>query len=513
MDSTNLPSPFIASVSKSISSKPPSSNFCSKFSSHCDPIASSNCLSYCNDDFRSNEIASTSIFHSSPAVHLSTAPNSYTTLGMHNSAPISSSKYALWHTRLGHPHHHALLEVLKLCQIPIPQKPPTDLCFACCLGKSHRLPSTLSNTTFTCPFELVVCDLWGPAPMVSSGGYSYFLTCVDAFSRFVWVFPLKLKSDTLTQFIHFKSMVELQFNCKIKGIQSDGGGEFKPLTKFLAPLGITHRFSCPYTHHQNGIVERKHCHIVETGLALLAHSKLPFKYWDHSFVTAAYLINRLPSASLQNKSPYSILMNKSLDYSSLRAFGCSCFPFLRPYTSHKLSFRSQKCIFLGYSSVHKGYKCLSADGHIYISKDVQFHEARFPYPELFPSSSTLVTSTTSASWFPSASPPIPTFNIPPLQHVSPTASSQPSSSTAESHIAENPPSSIPTQPISPIVSNAGSPSSPMHHSLLLLPCIILHSLIWLRPAPFPLPQTLLTLLLPLMLSLFLPFILSTFILC
>lgn len=82
-------------------------------------------------------------------------------------------------------------------------------------------------------------------------------------------------------------MVELQFNHKIKGAQSDGGGEFKPFTKYLTELGFIHGFTCSYTHHQNGIVERKHRYIVETDLTLLAHSKLPLKYWDHAFVTAA----------------------------------------------------------------------------------------------------------------------------------------------------------------------------------------------------------------------------------
>ncbi|KAI5425875.1 hypothetical protein KIW84_031628 [Lathyrus oleraceus] len=48
--------------------------------------------------------------------------------------------------------------------------------------KSHRLPTSLSTTMYSQPFELVVCDLWGPAPMKSSCGYTYFLTCADAFS-------------------------------------------------------------------------------------------------------------------------------------------------------------------------------------------------------------------------------------------------------------------------------------------------------------------------------------------
>lgn len=373
--------------------------------------------------------------------------------------PISHSKYTLWHTRLGHPHYHALTEVLKLCHIPVPSKPLNDLCTACCLGKSHRLPSSLSSTVYTHPFELVICDLWGPAPVTSSSAYTYFLTCVDAFSRFVWVFPLKLKSDTLTQFVHFKTMVELQFNCTIKTVQSDEGGEFRPFTKYLTTLGISHRFTCPHTHHQNGIVERKHRHIVETGLALLAHSQLPLKFWDHAFVTAAYLINRLPSVSLGNQSPYSKLLHKVPDYSHLRVFGCACFPFLRPYNSHKMDFRSQECVFLGYSSIHKGYKCLSPTGRIYISKDVLFHETKFPYVSLF---SSIASPASKSSSSPLSSCSFPTLSAPhfPLTSVSP-----PNATTSLHHASPN---ALPNTPTATTFSNSAhnTPPAPtsLHHA-------------------------------------------------
>lgn len=292
------------------------SQLCSSSSSlvHCnlstscnsDPrsITLNDCTSPCTDVLSNNKIDSAldSACSQFPEINVAAL----------NALPsISNNKYALWHSRLGHPHHHALTEVLKLCHIPIPSKPSGDLCHACCLGKSHRLHAPLSNTVYNHPFEL--CDLWGPAPEKSSGGFTYFLTCVDAYSRFVWVFPLRLKSDTLPQFIQFKTMVEMQFNCKIKTVQSDGGGEFRPFTKYLQELGIIHRFTCPHTHHQNGLVERKHRHIVETSLALLAQSTLPLKFWDHAFVTAAYLINRLPSPTLGNLSPYFKLLHKHPD--------------------------------------------------------------------------------------------------------------------------------------------------------------------------------------------------------
>lgn len=63
-------------------------------------------------------------------------------------------------------------------------------------------------------------------------------------------------------------------------------------------------------------------------------------------------------------------------------FGCACWPNLRPYNSRKLGFRSKQCIFLGYSSAHKGYKCFHREtGRMYISRDVVFDENKFPFAE------------------------------------------------------------------------------------------------------------------------------------
>ncbi|KAK9135050.1 hypothetical protein Syun_014380 [Stephania yunnanensis] len=82
-------------------------------------------------------------------------------------------------------------------------------------------------------------------------------------------------------------------------------------------------------------------------------------------------------------SPYEKLFHVPPDYSILRVFGCGCFPYLRPYNKHKYQFRSENCVFLGYSSQHKGYKCLSPTGRVYITRNVVFHENDFPYESLF----------------------------------------------------------------------------------------------------------------------------------
>ena len=150
--------------------------------------------------------------------------------------------------------------------------------------------------------------------------------------------------------------------------------------------------SCPHTHQQNGAGERKHRHIVETGLTLLAHASVPFRFWSDAFVTACFLINRIPTRRLHMKSPLEVLLNETPDYSLLKVFGCACWPHLRPYNKHKLEYRSKQCVFLGYSPLHKGYKCLHIPSNrVYISRDVVFDETVFPFSTLTSPTDTPIT--------------------------------------------------------------------------------------------------------------------------
>jgi len=103
---------------------------------------------------------------------------------------------------------------------------------------------------------------------------------IDDFSKFVCLFPIPTKSPVTSIFLQFQKHVEKLFERKIKAIQFDWGGEFRALNPILSSQGISHRLSCPHTHQQQGSVERKHRHLVETGLSLLAAAAMPLKYWE-----------------------------------------------------------------------------------------------------------------------------------------------------------------------------------------------------------------------------------------
>ena len=132
----------------------------------------------------------------------------------------------IWHLRLDHSNCQALKLVLNHCNFKFPVKDELPFCSASCMGKIYRFPSKLSQTVYNSPLELIYSDLCGAAPMNSPCQFRYYMSFVDAYSRFTWIYFLRNKYDALSVFKQFKSLVELQFNKKIKAIQTDSGGEF-----------------------------------------------------------------------------------------------------------------------------------------------------------------------------------------------------------------------------------------------------------------------------------------------
>ena len=79
-------------------------------------------------------------------------------------------------------------------------------------------------------------------------------------------------------FIRFKAIVENHFKTKIITLYLDNRGEYVGLRNLLALNEISHLTTPPRTPEHNGYFERRHRHIVETGLTLLSHASLPLVF-------------------------------------------------------------------------------------------------------------------------------------------------------------------------------------------------------------------------------------------
>jgi len=74
--------------------------------------------------------------------------------------------------------------------------------------------------------ELVHTDICGPFPTTSWNGQQYFITFIDDYSRYDYLYLIHEKSQSLDVFQTFKAKVELQLGKKIKAVKSDHGGEY-----------------------------------------------------------------------------------------------------------------------------------------------------------------------------------------------------------------------------------------------------------------------------------------------
>jgi hypothetical protein len=137
--------------------------------------------------------------------------------------------------------------------------------------------------------------------------------------------------------------------------------------------------SCPYTSPQNSKTKRIIRLVNNVIRTLLIQASLPGRYWAEGLHTATYLLNRLPTTTIQATCLHVALFGSVPSYEHLRVFGCTCYPNTAATAPPKLSPCSTRCVFLGYSTDHKGYRCLNlSTNRLIVSRYVVFDEDSFP---------------------------------------------------------------------------------------------------------------------------------------
>lgn len=186
---------------------------------------------------------------------------------------------------------------------------------------------------------------------------------------------------------------------------------------------------------------------------------MPLTYWNYTFATVVYLINRMPTPTLQLSSQNKNLFGSSPNYSKLHVFSCLCYHWLCPYPKHKLAPHSVPCFFLGNSLTQSAYLCFDpSTNKLNVSRHVKFVESIFPLSS-FSSHALCPESTTVSKWIPlilflpttssSASPPaisststpttlLPNVDLPqPVDHTNLTSQPDPSSKTISENLCSS----------------------------------------------------------------------------
>ena len=150
-------------------------------------------------------------------------------------------------------------------------------CLGCVEGKFKRGPFPSSQSKTSDILQLVHSDISGMMLVNSLGGYLYYLTFTNDYSRKTWIYFLKKKDEVFSWFRHFKALIENQTEKKIKILRTDNGAEYESneFHDFCKEVGIKRETTTPYTPEQNGVAERKNRTIVEAVCAMLHDQRFP----------------------------------------------------------------------------------------------------------------------------------------------------------------------------------------------------------------------------------------------
>ena len=169
------------------------------------------------------------------------------------------------------------------------------------MKKQRRVQFASSSARSAAPLELVHTDVWRPAPISVKNGVRYFLTFIDDFSRKVWVYFMKKKSEVFIKFKMWKAEVEKETGWSLKCLRSDNGEEYtsKEFQIFCEEYGIKRYFSVRGTQ-QNGVVERMNRILMEKVRCMRLQARLFKVFWIDTVDAACYLVNRSPHTKLDS---------------------------------------------------------------------------------------------------------------------------------------------------------------------------------------------------------------------
>ncbi|KAJ9553261.1 hypothetical protein OSB04_017306 [Centaurea solstitialis] len=283
----------------------------------------------------------------------------------------------LWHCRLGHINKKRVELLLKGGFLGNFDYKPFDNCESCLSGKMTKQPFNSENERATDLLEIIHTDVCGPFSHVARGGYRYFITFTDDFSRYGYVYLMRHKSETFEKFKEYQNEVQDLLDKRIKFLRSDRGGEYlsDEFDNHLMECGIVSQLTPPYTPQMNGVSERRNRTLLDMVRTMMCHSSLPISFWGHALETAAHILNRAPTKSVE-KTPYELWKGKKPNISFLKIWGCEV--YVKRPTSEKLKPKSDKCFFVRYPKTTVGYYFYNPEENkVFVARNGKFLEEKF----------------------------------------------------------------------------------------------------------------------------------------
>ncbi|KAK8533071.1 hypothetical protein V6N12_076352 [Hibiscus sabdariffa] len=222
---------------------------------------------------------------------------------------------------------------------------------------------------------LIHSDVCGPMNTQARGGYQYFITFTDDFSRYGYIYLMRHKSEALEKFKDFKNEVQNQHGKSIKALRSDRGGEYlsQDFDELLKECGIVSQLTPPGTPQWNGVSESRNRTLLDMVRSMMSHTDLPTSFWGYALETAAFTLNRVPSKSIQ-KTPHEMWTGRRPNMSFMKIWGCKA--YVKHQMSTKLEPKSEKCTFVGYPKETEGYYFYN-ENKVFVDRTGVFLEKEF----------------------------------------------------------------------------------------------------------------------------------------
>jgi len=193
---------------------------------------------------------------------------------------------ALWHKRLGYISKNRIERVVLNEIFDSIDFTSFDVCVECIKGKQTK-SKKLGAYRATDVLELIHTDICGPFHTPSWNGQQYFISFIEDYSRYAYLFRIHEKSQSLDVFKTFKVEVENKFNKRIKSVISDRGGEYydrydgsgkqrpRPFARYLEECGIVPQYTMRGSPSMNGVAERRNRTHKDIVRNMICYSNLP----------------------------------------------------------------------------------------------------------------------------------------------------------------------------------------------------------------------------------------------
>lgn len=287
---------------------------------------------------------------------------------------MNRSNKEIWHRILGHCNFNDLGFMSKNRIVEgLPNLENVHLtCEYCIENKLNRLP--FKNNRYHAKYvgEIIHSDV-KYSDVVGPNSENYFVTFIDDYSKLAMVYIIKTKADVLKCLMSYVNFVETNTGNKVKELKCDSGTEYlnQGMKDFAAEKGFRIRPSPAYCHQLNGVAERYNRTIMERARCLRREANLPKIYWPELIKAACYIGNRLLHRNTTEKlTPYEIFTGRKPHVGNMKLYGSEVYYKVPECHRSTQDSKGKKGKLVGYTE--DGYRILSEDGKIVISRDVRF---------------------------------------------------------------------------------------------------------------------------------------------